>query len=530
MTLAEGSRIELAMGLLDGRPPNKTAFLPAVSGAGLPVIPKDSFQKRIDGNGRVHVTTNVSIADYEKITSQADMDRLMMLASDLRGRGVSWVNATSEGGGVAIMRTTQIPLLERLGVDARWYVTPPDEGAFGATKKFHNTLQGVAGSGVKVTEEDWRVYENWTRRNVGVLAASLASSEIVIIDDLQPSGLIANILDINPAVKIIFRDHIQSQGVLMSTAGTPQHRVWQYLWEHNQVNRADCFVFHPVPEFVPGNVPPEKTVFMAPSTDLLDDLNRTLSSQEQALGLGFFNERLHLSGQEPLDLKRKWITQVARFDPAKGIDLVLESYAKLRVKLKSLGVADENTPQLIIIGNGSVDDPDGEPMLAETLRLREESYGYLKDDIKVARVPHFPIALNAVLRNSWVALQLSTAEGFEFKVTEALMMGKPVIGSRVGGIPLQIVDDVSGYTVNSGDTDAVADHLEKLLLDGSTYEGMSRQIPNIAWAKNYEYTTVPNVINWLYLCDELLKNGRISGNRRLVREMVTNRFPHYTHN
>ena len=495
----------------------ETGFMPALEDYSSIL---DTFHKTVGSDGRVRVSTDVTLEDYAGITSPADMERLLRLADSLKGKRISWVNATAEGGGVAIMRTPQMALLEKLGIDARWYVTPPDKKAFEVTKKWHNIFQGVAGHDVRITERDLDLYQDWTGRIAGVLVDPLASSDVVVIDDPQPSGLIPYILNANPAVKLIFRDHIQSQGQLMSQEGTPQHALWQYLWQRNQINRADCFVFHPVEGFVPGNVPAEKTVFMPPATDLLDDLNRSLTSSEMAVGIRYFNEKLLAAGQSPLDPDRKWITQIARFDPAKGIDLVLESYSLLRRNLKAAGVADMDTPQLIITGNGSIDDPDGAPMLAETLKLREEKYPHLKDDIKVARVPHYPVALNAVLRNSWVAEQLSTAEGFEYKVTEAIVMGIPVIGSRVGGIPLQIVDGVSGYTVNSGDTRAVASHLERMLLDGFTYEDMKKQIPAIARKKNYEYTTVPNIINWLHLCDNLLKNEQFYGNRRHVREMA----------
>jgi trehalose synthase len=44
---------------------------------------------------------------------------------------------------------------------------------------------------------------------------------------------------------------------------------------------------------------------------------------------------------------------------------------------------------------------------------------------------------------------MSTREGFGLSVTEALWKGIPVIGRGVGGIPLQIINDVNGYLVNS---------------------------------------------------------------------------------
>ena len=77
--------------------------------------------------------------------------------------------------------------------------------------------------------------------------------------------------------------------------------------------------------------------------------------------------------------------------------------------------------------------------------------------------------LNALMENAKFALQLSTREGFEVKVSEALHAGKPVIASRTGGIPLQIVDGKSGYLCEPGDNAAVARHMFELYTDDDLY-------------------------------------------------------------
>ena len=52
--------------------------------------------------------------------------------------------------------------------------------------------------------------------------------------------------------------------------------------------------------------------------------------------------------------------------------------------------------------------------------------------------------VNAFQRASQVVLQMSTREGFGLTVAEALWKGVPVVGRKVGGIPLQIIDGVNG--------------------------------------------------------------------------------------
>jgi trehalose synthase len=46
---------------------------------------------------------------------------------------------------------------------------------------------------------------------------------------------------------------------------------------------------------------------------------------------------------------------------------------------------------------------------------------------------------------------MSTREGFGLTVAEAMWKGVPVVGRRVGGIPLQIIDGETGYLVDTVD-------------------------------------------------------------------------------
>ena len=98
--------------------------------------------------------------------------------------------------------------------------------------------------------------------------------------------------------------------------------------------------------------------------------------------------------------------------------------------------------------------------------------------------------------NAKFALQLSTREGFEVKVSAGLHAGKPVIASRTGGIPLQIVDGKSGFLCDVGDNDKVAKHMFDLYTDDELYDTMSE------YARTHvsdEVGTVGNAAAWMYL-------------------------------
>jgi alpha,alpha-trehalose phosphorylase (configuration-retaining) len=173
-------------------------------------------------------------------------------------------------------------------------------------------------------------------------------------------------------------------------------------------------------------------------------------------------------------------------------------------------------PQLVIAGNAAIDDPEGIPLYNNTLELlRSKKYKHLEEDVKVSRLPHIDQLLNALMRRSKIALQLSIKEGFEVKVTEALMKGVPIVAYRTGGIPLQIKEGVNGYLIEPGNTKEVARVLYELMTDEKKYSKMSAAAEKYA---NKDYLTVPNALCWLYMAVRLIKGEEIKGNFAWVKE------------
>jgi glycosyltransferase involved in cell wall biosynthesis len=462
----------------------------------------------------VEVADLVSLDDYRQTVSSDDFARLLSLASSFKGKKLVFINATPRGGGVALMRHALIRLFRLLGVDAHWHALVPRKEAFDITKTlFHNVLQAVALPSVELLAKDKELYEAWMHENALVLDSVYRQADVIVIDDPQPAGLIPFIKQANPAVKIIYRSHIQIVGKLASKPGTSQYTTWNFLWHF--IRQADVFVSHPTPMFIPDNVPAEKIFYMPATTDPLDGLNKPLTEAQMAYYLQIFNLLLCANGQIPLDEARPYIVQIARFDPSKGIPDVLEAYWKLRTRLERDGAL---LPQLIIAGNDSIDDPDGVPIYRRIKEmLASEPYIRFADDIKVVRLPHRDQILNTLLRKSAVVLQLSHKEGFEVKVTEALMKGKPVIAYKVGGIPLQIEHGLTGYLVEVRDTAQVAQHLYDLLTDADLYKEMSSAAATYA---NTQYLTVPNTICWLYLATGLVFGELPAGYSQWVKVLV----------
>lgn len=125
--------------------------------------------------------------------------------------------------------------------------------------------------------------------------------------------------------------------------------------------------------------------------------------------------------------------------------------------------------------------------------------------------------LNGILSASHIVLQLSTREGFEVKVSEALHKGKPVIAAKSGGIPLQVQHGKNGYLVKPGDSKAVANHLLDLWRDDDLYAKMSNFA---AESVSDEVSTVGNALSWFYLADEWSNDERVVPKERWVNDLA----------
>jgi trehalose synthase len=146
------------------------------------------------------------------------------------------------------------------------------------------------------------------------------------------------------------------------------------------------------------------------------------------------------------------ITQVSRFDPWKDPLGVIDAYRAVK--------RDHPGLQLVLVGSMAHDDPEGWEWYEKVLRRCGEDY-----DIKVLTNLNGVgnVEVNAFQRASEVVVQKSTREGFGLVVAEGLWKGKPCVAGNVGGIPLQVQDDKSGYLVTT--VEECAQRIGQLLSD-----------------------------------------------------------------
>src|SRR5215207_2740116 len=134
---------------------------------------------------RVEVLSR-SLAAYARLLPEPSLPQIEDRAASLRDCRVVHINATAQGGGVAEILHSLVPLLESVGVNASWYVLPPDDAFFAVTKQFHNWLQGAPG---RITAHDKRIYQAYLKQ----LAVQMQhlDADVWVVHDPQPVPLIA---------------------------------------------------------------------------------------------------------------------------------------------------------------------------------------------------------------------------------------------------------------------------------------------------------------------------------------------------
>ena len=78
--------------------------------------------------GEIHLQPRSRLQDYEAIVGRSSIEELKMLAEKFSGRVVQIINSTFVGGGVSEILERMVPLLNQLGVDARWDVITGKRG------------------------------------------------------------------------------------------------------------------------------------------------------------------------------------------------------------------------------------------------------------------------------------------------------------------------------------------------------------------------------------------------------------------
>jgi trehalose synthase len=345
------------------------------------------------------------LADYKAIVGEADIDELQLLARALKHRSVKMVNSTAVGGGVAEMLSRLVPLLNELEVNTHWDVITGGNDFFEVTKAFHNALQGAEYELTRQAQEIFLMYNQQNRERMQF------NEDVVVIHDPQPAALV--LPPEKSSARWVWRCHID--------LSNPHPRVWEFLRPFIEQYRAaifssQSFARHlPIPQYL-----------FYPCIDPLSEKNKPLEESVVQKVCDEFG----------VDRSRPIITQVSRFDRLKDPVGVVQAFKLARKYVDC---------QLVLVGGGASDDPEGAIVLQEV----RETAGKDPDIIILELPPWSALEINALQHASTIVVQKSIREGFGLTVTEALWKGKPTIGGAVGGIPNQIIHQLTGVLVHS---------------------------------------------------------------------------------
>jgi trehalose synthase len=408
-----------------------------------------------------------TLDDYSDYVEKKILEEIRRKAKRLAGKHLVMISSTHQGGGVAELLNSGIPLLNSLGVKVGWRILHGTEDFFAVTKTLHNGLQGEP---VHLTETMKRLYFETNR---AYSAFTHLDHDLVVVHDPQPLPLI-NFYPRRKNQPWILRLHID--------LSVPNTSVWKYLGRF--VKQYDRVVLSS-PDFLKRDLGVQQSVF-TPAIDPLSEKNKPLRPKQ-------ITALLHKFG---ISQKKPILAQISRFDKWKDPTGVIKVFELTRGKKDC---------QLILMGNFAPDDPEGRKIYEAAKKTASQSK--YSRDIRLISVDNDlnDLVVNALQRAATVVIQKSVREGFGLVVAEALHKGTPVVASRVGGIPLQVIDGKTGFLHEPNDLQGFSESILRLLSDEQLRSRLGKN--GREHVKN-KFLITTWILNWLELFERYLLKSK----------------------
>ncbi len=362
----------------------------------------------------------LTLESFRRIVPDDVLAGIYARARGLYGRHIVHVNATYQGGGVAEILYSLVLLMNDVGIDTGWRILHGSQEFFETTKSFHNALQGQK---LNLSAEQKRLY---MQVNQNFAKFTHLDHDCVIIHDPQPLALIRSYKKRQPW---IWRCHIDLT--------KPHSELWDWL-KGFIIKYDQMVVSNDI--YIKRELPIDQRIIF-PAINPLTPKNRDIV-QKTVL------EWIKKAG---IPTDKPVITQVSRLDPWKDPEGVIDMFEIVKEKVDC---------RLVLCYNVATDDPESLTMYQKVIK-KAAKLTKNKDVLFVVGNNEFLV--NAIQRFSSVVVQKSIREGFCLAVTEALWKGTPVVGSNVGGIPLQIKDGKNGYLVEPTDARGFAEKVVHIL-------------------------------------------------------------------
>src|SRR5436309_1121323 len=374
---------------------------------------------------------------YQRFVGEDLLERIYHAAEPLSGLRILHVNTTAQGGGVAELLHSLIPVMDELGIINTWQVITLDEASNLFTAHLVDLLQGIEHG--NIAKEDQHMFLDTLHRIALKSGVAHNQADIYFIHDFQLAPLATFFPQLRPA---IWMCHVDTAN---PDPGGKAY-IEQFLDAYNV-----CVFNTPLSIF--KDLPRERTDVITPTIDPFADKNRFLT---QAKGL----QMLARCG---IDTSRPLITQVSRFGNWKNPWQVIDVYRLVKQELPSVQVA-------LVGAMEAADDIKAIEILKEIQAMAGDDPDiHLLYDPAVIKHPE----VNAFQRYSSVILQRSTREGFGLTVTEAMWKYQPVVGTSVTGLRTQIIDGQNGYIAD--DTETCAKRTLQLIQDRELWHKLGKR-------------------------------------------------------
>lgn len=360
------------------------------------------------------------LQDYMDIVGDEMIHKIYLKTRKSYNKHLVHVNSTSQGGGVAEILHSIVPLMNDIGLEAGWRVLHGNSDFFSITKKFHN---GLHGERIELTDA---IKKEYLRANEEYSIFTHLDHEVVIIHDPQPLPLSQFYSKKQPW---LWRCHID--------LSNPDPNLWSFLKKF--ILKYDLVIVSHE-SYKKDDLPVEQRI-IHPAIDPLTQKNREIKNGT----IKDFLQKFDIPTDKPL------LTQISRFDKWKDPVGVIEVFEEVRKKIDC---------RLVLCGNMASDDPEGIEIFE---RVKERAGEYLDTRDIILITVESNTLVNVLQRASDVIIQKSIREGFGLTVTEALWKGTPVVASNKGGIPLQVKDEVNGYLLDPDDNNGFADRIIHIL-------------------------------------------------------------------
>jgi trehalose synthase len=343
----------------------------------------------------------LKLDDYRQVAPRGAVDILMRIGERLRGRRFVHVSASRYGGAGVEVLNRLVPIMNDLGVDTTWEITI---GTADFDQVGRAVTRALSGTEQVITEPMLARLHQTAVENARRLRLD---ADLVMVHDAMPLGLVDQR---GSSGRWVWRCH--------QDLSSAQPQIWSALRPVAQ--RYDAAVFSLARFATPLSIP---RFIVYPSIDPLSERNREMSRAEQATQM----DRLHVPRDKPI------LLQVGPFERLHDPLGVINAYRLVK---------KHHDVRLVLAGPPPA--PGG-----DVLSDVREAAGQ-DPDISVIVLPPDPqIELNALERAATIAIQKPLKADFTIEVATAMWKGKPVIGTIAGGIPFQMVVNVTGYTVET---------------------------------------------------------------------------------